>query len=85
MQGYRLVSSGSGYKPVTDTCEHGNEPLHCINSGRFTDAVWLLALNDGLHGVSYQCSHFPLSFLHPYIYLAQVMIGFAWQPLDKWD
>jgi hypothetical protein len=32
-----LDSSGSGYGPVTDSCEHGNEPLGSVKRGKFVD------------------------------------------------
>jgi hypothetical protein len=31
--GWGLDSSGSGKVPVVGCCEHGNEPLECINDG----------------------------------------------------
>jgi hypothetical protein len=34
-----LDSSGSGWGPVADCCEHGNEPSNSIKGGDFLD--WL--------------------------------------------
>jgi hypothetical protein len=31
------TSSGSGYRPVTDSCEHDNETLGFIKDGEFLD------------------------------------------------
>jgi hypothetical protein len=32
-----LNSSGSGYRPVEESCEHGNEPSDSIRGGDFLD------------------------------------------------
>jgi hypothetical protein len=32
-----LGSSGSGYGPVTGSCEHGNEPSGSITDGKILD------------------------------------------------
>jgi hypothetical protein len=30
-----LVRSGSGYRPVEGSCEHGDEPVGSMNAGKF--------------------------------------------------